>query len=198
MRLSIREKKSAFSFKFPRIDIQSYFASSRLPNSQLYFCLYVLRHECCWSFFIACFLKWRKPCARLELAQNVWGVYKYSTLISHFTMDDYRGIFRRLYFFRSLPRCEIKQIWFGKLDFITRRCVTKTECDPAIITNKVAVKIPVFGHYIRYSLSDSNGNESNSCTRMCSTTSSSDDSVVEDPFNGKSVKRNVNDALFMG
>ena len=75
---------------------------------------------------------------------------------------------------------------------------TKTECDPAIITNKVAEKIPVFGHYIRYSLSDSNGNESNSCTRMCSTTSSSDDSVVEDPFNGNSVKRNVNDALFMG
>ena len=115
-------------------------------NSHLNVCLYVVRHECCWSFIIAWFLEWRKPCARLELVQNVCGVYRYSTRIdSHFTMDDYRGIFRRLYFVRSLPRCEIKQIWFGKLDFITRRmCVsigkTKTECDPAIITNKVAEK----------------------------------------------------------
>nr|XP_022306505.1 uncharacterized protein LOC111112916 isoform X2 [Crassostrea virginica] len=84
----------------------------------------------------------------------------------------------------------------------TKVCVsigkTKTECDPAIITNKVAVTIPVFGHYIRYSLS--NDNESNSCTRMCSTTatSSSDDSVVGDPFDGNSAKRNVNDVLLMG
>ena len=75
--------------------------------------------------------------------------------------------------------------------------MTTTECDPAIITNKVAVKIPVFVHHIRYSLSDSNGSESNSCTRMCSTTSSSDDSVVKDPFNGNNLNRNVNDALFM-
>ena len=68
----------------------------------------------------------------------------------------------------------------------TKVCVsigkTRTECDPAIITNKVVVTIPVFGHYIKYSLSDSNSNESNSCIHMCSTTSSSDDSVVGDPF----------------
>ena len=46
----------------------------------------------------------------------------------------------------------------------------------------------------------SNDNESKSCTRMCSTTatSSSDDLVVGDPFNGNRAKRNVNDVLLMG
>ena len=78
--------------------------------------------------------------------------------------------------------CEIKHlIWEVGLHNI-KVCVsigkTKTECNPAIITNKVAVTIPVFGHNIRYSLSDSNDNESNSCTRMWSTTSSSDDSLA--------------------
>ena len=125
MRLYIRKKNqhSVLDFRAFTFRVILHLHDFR-KNSQLNVCLYVLRHEYWWSFFIAWFLKWRKPYARLELDQNVWGVYKFSTRInSHFTMDNYRGIFRRLYFYRSIRRYKMKQILFGKLDFITRRCV---------------------------------------------------------------------------
>lgn len=73
----------------------------------------------------------------------------------------------------------------------------KTECDPAIITNKVASTIPVFGHYIRYSLTDNKINVDNeSCPPSCSNDQTSSSAGTQP--NNDTPKRNINDVLLMG
>ena len=112
-------------------------------------------------------------------------IYKYSTVILPRTIiEAYSDGCTFLDLFEAVKsnKFDLGSWTFPEKLQNTKVCVsigkTKAECDPAIITNKVAVTIPVFGHYIRYSLSDSNDNESYSCTRMWSTTSSSDDSLA--------------------
>ena len=73
---------------------------------------------------------------------------------------------------------------------------TKNECDPAIITSKVGVTIPIFGHYIRYTLGEKT---SNSSAHASPSDQLPDAGSVAAEVKGRPQgARNLNDVLLMG
>jgi hypothetical protein len=73
---------------------------------------------------------------------------------------------------------------------------TKNECDPAIITSKVAVTTPIFGQYIKYTLSENTSNPSAHASP--SDEAPDTGSVAAEVRSMPQATRDLNDVLLMG